>query len=107
MRAPRAFKYAPYCVATALVLASIAAACSLNPQPIPPGEQPGDASGAGSENPTLGDADGATTLTDDGGTTGVEAGIDSGPMPPPQDAGTDAADAADAADASDAADAHD
>lgn len=100
MRAPRRLGYAAYSAATALVMASIAAACSLNPQPIPPGEQP-DAAGGGSESPTVGDGDSGTKLSTDAGTTNHEAGIDSGPMPPPQDAGTDASDASDDADAHD------
>ena len=90
-----------YGLAAALVVASIAAACSLNPQPIPPGDQP-DGS-AGSANPTFGDADGGTKLSGDAGVMSTEAGIDTG-APPVRDAGNDGADALDAAADADAAD---
>ena len=94
-----------YAVVAALVVASIAAACSLNPQPIPPGEQPDGSTGGA--NPTFGDADGGTRLSSDaadmGNEAGREAGSETGP-PPQQDAGTDAADASDATTDADAPD---
>ena len=97
----RSLKRTAYAVATALVVASIAAACSLNPQPIPPGEQP-DGSTGGS-NPTFGDPDGGTKLSGDAADMGTDGGRETGP-PPQQDAGTDAADASDAATDADAPD---
>lgn len=90
-----------YAVVAALVVASIAAACSLNPQPIPPGEQPDGSTGGA--NPTFGDADGGTRLSSDAADMGNEAGSETGP-PPQQDAGNDAADASDAATDADAPD---
>ncbi|MEO6575642.1 MAG: hypothetical protein ABIP89_17460 [Polyangiaceae bacterium] len=101
MRAQTRLRYAGFSVAVGLVVASIGVACSLNPQPIPPGEQPDGA--GGSANPNFGDGvgDGGTKLSDDAGTMSTDASTDAPVTPPPQDAGPDASDASDDADAHD------
>ena len=96
-----AFRGAAYSVAVALVIASIAAACGLNPQPIPPGDQP-DGS-AGGANSSFADGDSGTKSSEDAGHMGTEAGSETG-APPIFDGGTDASDATDAGDAADARD---
>jgi len=78
----------------------VVAACSLNPQPLPPATEDGVGDAGG------GDASG-------GGTTGSDAAAsdagkprdDAGPMPPPGDAATDGSDAGHTGDAGDGGDA--
>ena len=82
------------------VLAALgaAAACSLSPQPLPPGDAPSRTSDAG-----LGDNNGDPTAKSDAGGTGKDA---DGSVNPPTDASIDGSPppAADAGDASDAGD---
>lgn len=80
-------------VALALVVASITVACSLNPQPIPPGDQP-DGS-AGGANSSFADSDAATKLSDDAGHMSTDGASETGP-PQHIDGGNDANDANDA-----------
>ncbi len=85
-------------VATFVVLACCAVACSLNPQPLPPGTY--DAGGTGLD-ASKGDKDGSTTFGDAGGIP-EDGGRDAGQTT--TDAGEDASDASDGGelDASDA-----
>jgi hypothetical protein len=84
----------------ALVAAALFAACDLNPQPLPPGD----------ENPNKASADNdggipAIPHPEDGGSSGgggvngEDASSDGGIPPAPGDAGSDGADGGDASDA--------
>ncbi len=93
--------------ALAGLLAAAAVACSLNPQPIPPGEE-ADGSVA-ARAPGGDDKNSADATASDAGAGAAEDAPASDGFPPPADAATDAREDADAtADArADAADAHD
>ena len=79
------------------------AACDLNPQPLPPGDEnpnhaSGDFDGGFPAAPRPGEDAGASSSG--GGVTGEDASSDSGnPGPNPGDGGSDAGDAGDASDA--------
>lgn len=84
-------------IVLASVVASAFGACSLNPQPIPPGysddERAGATSGDASKSPPPWVADAASSFDDADGTGGGDAGglrNDAGPPGPFVDAGTDA-----------------
>ena len=70
-------------IATATWLALVAGACSLNPQPLPP-ETPNQDGSTGDTTASDGGAHDSASFGDAGNTR------DAGPLPPPNDAASDA-----------------
>ena len=81
-------------IGLALLIAAAFAACDLNPQPLPPGDDRENAAAPKSpENPGGGFGGGPNS---DGSPTGDAGSNNEGGVPAPEDAGTDGGDAGDA-----------